>query len=52
MNEVKTLVDKLEMMCQDWENETVVPVAVVRSIIRRYDELVQLNYLYEGSPSE
>ena len=52
MSEVQELVNKLERMCSDWEDHTVVPVAVVRSVIRRYDELVQLTYLYERSPSE
>lgn len=48
MSEVQELVDKLERMCSDWEDHTVVPVAVVRGIIGRYDEVSKLNQMYYG----
>jgi len=51
VNEVNDLIARLEQACDNWEAEYdygVIPIAIVRGILGRHDEVSQLNKLYYG----
>lgn len=51
MNKEKDLIARLKQACDTWEEEYghgLVPIAVVRGILGRYDEVSQLNKMYYG----
>lgn len=51
MQNNKELVKRLKQACDDWEKDYdygVIPIAVVRGIIGRYDEVSKLNQMYYG----
>lgn len=51
MSEVNDLVKRLRQACDNWEEEYdygLIPIAVVRAILGRYDEVSQLNKMYYG----
>lgn len=50
-NEHANLIKRLEQACNDWEKDYaygVIPISIVRGIIRRYDEVSRLNNMYYG----
>lgn len=50
-SEHENLIKRLEQACNDWEEDYpygVIPIAVVRGIIKRYDEVSRLNKIYYG----
>lgn len=51
MSVEKELVERLKQACDTWDAEYdygVIPIAVVRGIIGRYDEVSKLNKMYYG----
>ena len=51
MDVEKELISRLKQACDNWEEEYdygLIPIAVVRGIIGRYDEVSQLNKMYYG----
>jgi len=51
----RELVQRLQNACDDWDAEYdfgMIPTAVVRGIIQRYDEVSKLNELYYGAQNE
>lgn len=47
----KDLITRLKQACDTWEEEYdygVIPIAVVRGILGRYDEVSKLNKMYYG----
>ncbi len=51
----RELIKRLEDACDTWEAEYdfgMIPIAVVRGITRRYDEVSKLNEMYYGAQNE
>ncbi len=55
MQKNNELINRLEQACATWDAEYeygVIPIAVVRGIIKRYDEVSRLNEMYYGDKNE
>jgi hypothetical protein len=51
---IDDLMSRLETACDNWSQEDfgVIPIAIVRGILRRYDEVHQLNVMVYGEDYE